>query len=330
MPQKEIQRRTFTRTMLACAVSLAPLSQQALAQAAPYPNRPLKIIVSFAAGGGSDVAARLLAKPLSEALGQPVIVENKPGGDGTIAGLEVAHAPPDGHTLFLATASPITYVPSIQLTKPPYDPLKAFAPVTHFTYYTYILVVHESVPARTFNEFVAYAKAHPGKISYGAGNATTHLALAQLEKSSNLDMTHIPYKGDSVALPDLRAGRIQAMLVAPDAIAQMEGRVRAIAVLGEKRSPLMPEIPTFAELGVHGVNIAPWSGIFVTGGTPAPIVERLSAELNKIFKLPEIQAQLNRAGSTLQGSSPEYLRDLVQSQLVIWKSAVKAANIPTH
>ncbi len=329
MPSYHLQRRSFTLGTIASALSGVVLPRGASAQTAAFPHRPLRIVVSFAAGGGSDISARLLAKPLSEALGQPVIVDNKPGGDGVIAGTEVAKALPDGHTLFLATASPITYIPAVQLTKPPYDPLKDFAAVTHFVSYTYVLVVHESVPARSFAEFAAYAKANPGKLAYGAANATTQLALAQMAQANKLDMTHVPYKGESLALPDLRAGRIHAMFVAPNMIDLLEGKVKPVAVLGDKRSALLPDVPTFAEVGVPGVNILPWSGIFTTGGTPAPIVERLSTELNTIFRMPDIQARLNQAGSVLQGSTPAYLTELVKSQFTNWKAAVKLANIPT-
>lgn len=330
MTQSKFNRRTFT--MAAAATTLAGMvpSIGVLAQETSFPNRPVRIVVAYSAGGGADIAARLIAKHLSDVLGTPVIVENRPGADGMIAGSEVARSEPDGHTLFLATAGPITYVPAVQLSKPPYDPLKDFAPITHFVSYTYVLAVHESVPAKTFGELVAYAKKNPGKLAYGASNATTHLALVQMAQTNDLDMIYVPYKGEPLALGDLREGRIQAMFVAPNILEQLEGKARPLAVLGEKRSDLVPGVPTFTEVGVSGIDILPWSGVFATGGTPAPIIERLSAALNTVFQQPDVQTRLNIAGSVLEGSTPADLGKLVESQLAIWKSAVKAANITTY
>lgn len=330
MTQSRLDRRTFTIAAAATALTGMLPAMGARAQATAFPNRPIRIVVAFSAGGGADIAARLIAKHLSDALNTPVIVDNRPGADGAIAGSEVARSQPDGYTLFLTTASPIMYVPAVQLSNPPYDPLKDFAPITHFVSYTYVLVVHESVPAKTFGELVAYAKKNPGKLAYGASNATTHLALVKMAQTNDLDMVYVPYKGEPLALGDLREGRIQAMFVAPNILEQLEGKARPLAVLGDKRSDLVAGIPTFAEVGVPSVDILPWSGIFATGGTPAPIIERLSTALNAIFRLPDVQSRLSIAGSVLQGSTPAELGQLVEAQLAIWKSAVKAANITTY
>ncbi len=325
MTKSHISRRTLLQAGAAWG-SAQYLSANAQAT---FPSKTIRIVVPFPAGGAADSSVRMIAKPLSEALGQSVIVDNKPGGDGTIASHELMRAAPDGHTIMFGTASAMIYVPLIHVTKPPYDPIADFSPVSHFSSFTYFLFVHESIPVKTMQEFVAYTKANPGKVSYGTGDSTSIIAMAQLEMATKLDMVHVPYRGGAPAVADLSAGRIQLMLGAVDLEAKLQGKVRPLAVLLPKRSSLKPDVPTFAEAGLPQVNLLPWSGFFAPAKTPGPILERLSSDLIKIFQRPELQDFFARNGSILEGSSPAALGELLKTQLVLWRDMIKFAKIPT-
>ena len=325
MMKYRISRRHLLQA--GAALSLAP-HLLAGAQGA-YPNKPLRIVVPFPAGGAGDTSVRMIAKPLSEAFGQSVIVDNKPGGDGTIAGLELMRSPPDGYTIMFSTASPMIYVPLVHASKPPYDPLKDFAPVSYFSSFTYFLYVHESVPVKTLGELVAYAKANPGKLNYATGDSTSIIAMAQLTLGAGIDMVHVPYKGGAPALTDLIGGRVQMMLGSIDMEQQLRGKAHAIAVLLPKRSPLKPDVPTFAEGGVPQVSLLPWSGFFAPANTPLPLRERIAADLAKTYKRPEVVDYFSRTGGVLESSAPDALGALLKTQYGIWRDMIKAAKIPT-
>lgn len=317
-----------TRRQLIAAAALATLAPASFAQS-DFPSKSLRLVVPFPAGGAGDTMARIIATPLAQALGQSVVVDNKPGADGLLGANEVARSAPDGYTLLMATASPIVYVPSVHITKPPYDPIRDFAPVTHFTSFTYVFAVHESVPAKTMEEFIAYVRKNPGKVSYGTGDATSILTMAQFAQAAKLDMVHIPYKGGAAATTDLMAGRVHAMILTPADVDKFQGKLTPLVVLLPKRSPIVPNVPTFAELGMPQVNVLPWSGIFVAGKTPRAIVDKLSQELNAVFKRPELVAQFRKFGMGLEGSTPEALAEIVKTQLAVWREGVKLAKIPT-
>src|SRR5689334_20709093 len=238
----------------ACALPHLPAAAQ------PYPSRPIRLIVPFPAAGTADIAARTVAQALSQALGQQIVVENRGGADGAIAGAAVIASPPDGYTLFFATTTALNAAPTLHKT-PPYDPLTAFTPISLVGKFGFFLMVNESVPAKTVPELLAWVRANPGKVNYGTGNGTSILTTAQFAASEKLDMVHVPYKGDAPASADLIAGRVQLSIATLSAgvLPQIrEGKLRVLATLLPNRSPLVPDAPTAAEAGLRGLTISPW------------------------------------------------------------------------
>ena len=321
--------KTMTRrqwlAMAAAAGGASPLGAWAQAD---YPNRPIRIIVPFPAGGAGDTGVRMVAKALGDALGQPLVIDNKPGGDGVIAGLELIRSAPDGYTILFGTATPLLYTPIVQASKPPYDPIRDFAPVSMFSSFTYFMHVHESVPVRTLQEFIAHVRKNPGTIAYGTGDATSVVTMAQVQMAAQLNMTHIPYKGGAPAFNDFAAGRIQVMVGPIDLDARMQGKSRPLAVLQAKRSPVRPDVPSFPEIGFPQVNLVAWTGYFAPARTPVPLLDRLSSEMVKVFARPELRETFLRLGFTLEGSTPDALGALVRTQLPVWKEAIQFAKIP--
>ena len=303
-------------------------SGQAHAQTG-WPSGPIRIIVPFSAGGAADIAARAISVHLSNALGKPVVVENRAGADGAIAGVEVAKSAPDGHTIFMATASPLSYVPSIR-ANPPYDPIADFTPISNFGTFTFFLTVHESVPVKTLGEFLEYLRANPGKLSYGTGNTTSILAMAQMLQHSKTDMVHVPYKGEAQALLDFATGRIQVMWATPAILTAgvKEGKLRPLAVLLPKRSSLMPEVPTVAEAGLPLVNLSPWGGFVGPAKLPRDIVDRLSKEFTTILARPDLREQMDKYALIVAGSTPEVLTETIKEQLQAYGRTIKEAKIP--
>lgn len=295
-----------------------------------FPNRPIKIIVPFPAGGAGDTAVRMVTKSLADSMGQQIVVDNKPGGDGVIAAMELLRSAPDGYTLMFGTATPLIYTPLIRASKPPYDPLADFSPVSMFSSFTYFLHVHKSVPAKNIQEFMAYVRSNPGKVAYGTGDSTSIVTMAQMQLHAQLDMTHIPYKGGAQAFADFAAGRIQAMVGPLDLDDKMQGKSHPLAVLQAKRSPLRPDTPTLAEIGFPKVNILAWTGFFAPAKTPQPILEQLSSEMVKVFKRPDLQDTFLKMGSNLEGSTPAALGAILKSQLPVWKEAIQFAKIPVE
>ncbi len=305
-----------------CAV--LPLA--ALAQA--YPNRPIRMIVPFPPGGAADVAARTVVQALSQGLGQPIIVDNRGGADGAIAGNAVAAAPPDGYTLLFATTTGLNAAP-VMRKLPPYDPLTAFTPISLVGKFGFFLFVHESLPAKTVPEFLAYVRANPGKVNYGTGNGTSILTTAQLALEEKLDMLHVPYKGDAPATTDLIAGRVQVMIGTPgSAMAQVaSGRLRVLAALLPSRSPLAPDAPTAGEAGLRGLTISPWAGLFGPAGLPPDVVERIGREMRVVAANAEVKATLDRIAFEVQASSPQEMAGFLKDQLDIWKKTANAVNL---
>ena len=309
-----------------CAAALgASLPAPGGAQAQSYPSRPIKVVVGFPPGQATDVIARLMAAKLAESLGQPVVVENRPGKGGSLGAEAVAKSPPDGYTLLVSATAPLAtnfnLYPSVG-----YNPATDFAPISLMAWLPFVLIVNPSVPANTLAELIAYAKTRPGALSYASsGNGTTaHLTMEMLKKAAGIDILHVPYKGGVAALSDVMAGQLQmgwdtALFVLPHVKA---GKVRAIATASPTRSPLMPDIPAAAET-VPGFSSGAWLGLVAPAGTPRDIVNRLNAELHKLMKTPELAEKLAGLGSEVLLSTPDEFHEHIRRELVKWGKAVK-------
>lgn len=294
-----------------------------------YPNKPIHLVVPFPPGGSSDYAARVVAQPLAQALGQPIVIDNKPGADGAIAGEAVRRSAPDGYTLLFGTSTGLSAVPNLR-KEPPYDPLTDFTPISRVGTYVFFVVVHADVPAKTVSELLAYVRTNPSKLSYGTGNGTSIVAIAQLARLEKLNMVHVPYKGDGPLSIDFVAGRVQMMFATPGTLiaqAVRDGKARMLATLQPKRSPLAPEVPSFGEAGLPKLAITPWVGLLGPAKLPREIVERLAHEMKAVMARPEIGEQFGRYSMEAQSSSPEELGAFLREQLGAWRQAIRDAGI---
>lgn len=287
--------------------------------AAEYPEKPSRILIPFPTGGAAEQSARIVAPHLSLALGQPVIVEARPGADGQIATTEVARAAPDGYTLILASATGMNYVPALRKNVP-YDPTRDFSPISTFGLSTTILVVHPSLPVTSAGGLLDYIRANPGKLSFATGNAPAILATSELRRQAGANFVDIPYKGDALLMPDLLAGRIHgSFLIQCLAMAQVqEGKLRALATNLPKRSSLYPEIPTLAQSGLAPLGIKQWFDFVGPAGMPKGVVERLSREINIVLARPDVSSQIEKVGYVVNGSTPDELAVLIKEQLEVW------------
>ena len=309
---------------LAC-VALAAATLCGTAHAQTYPTKPVTIVVPFSPGGATDIMTRLLAERLNKRLGQPVVVENKPGAGTMIASDYVAKAPADGYTLLVA-ASSLGIAPSLY-KKVNYDPIKDFAPISQVASVVHVLVVHPSIPAKNVGELVTWLKANPTKANYGSVGAgtSTHLESELFNSVAGVKMAHIPYKGSAPALTDLVGGQLQVMF---DAYASSgpfikDGRVRLLAVTTAQRSKSLPDTPTVSESGLPGYEAMPWLGLVAPAGTPAPVVNRLYTELNDILKEPEVQERFRSLGLDIIGSKPEDFSAFLKKDIVKWAQVIK-------
>ena len=307
------------------ALALALWSAAGLAQ---YPSKPIRMLLHFPAGGSTDLVTRTIAKELGDVLGQPVVVENRPGADGAIAAQQVIQSAPDGHTLFVATNTAICQVPLMQ-KKPPYDPATAFTPITLVGRYTFLLVTTPSLPARNMGEFIAYARANPGKINFATYSGASQLAYAQIVKTAGVDMVRVPYKGEVPSVADILGGQIHAVFATPtSSLAHIkDGRLRALAVTLPQRWPLLPEVPTTVEAGMPPINVEFFAALFGPAGMPADITQRLSREVNAIITKPAIKELIDKQGFALAGSTPQELGGFVRQQLDAWAKGFKEAGI---
>jgi tripartite-type tricarboxylate transporter receptor subunit TctC len=316
---------------LAMLATLLCLIGPAQAQEANYPSKPIRLVVGFAPGGGTDIVARLLATKVGEDFGQAVVVENRPGASGTMAAGQVAKAKPDGYTLMMGVISLNTILPSLYASLP-FDPIKDFVPVTMTGSLPHIIVVHPSLPVHSIKELIAYAKANPGVANFpSAGNGTTpHIAGELFKHMTGVNMVHIPYKSSGQSIPDLVSGRVTVGFDTYAAAAPLvrAGQVRAIAVTSAKRLPEFPDLPTVEEAGLPGYRFATWYGIFAPAGTPPAIVNKLHDEFNKAMQSPTIAPRLVEMGiDDTVTRTPEDFAALVKSDLARFAKVVKDAGI---
>jgi tripartite-type tricarboxylate transporter receptor subunit TctC len=295
-----------------------------------YPNRPIRLLVGLPPGGATDVMARIVAAKLGDALGQQIVVENRPGSGGLIAADTAAKAPPDGHTLLFGAISYSAVFASLY-KKLPYDPVKDFAPISLVTKVPNVLVVNPATPVRTVSELIAYAKANPGKLSYGSsGNGTSlHLSMEMLKKQTGIEVVHVPYKGGPAAVVDLLAGRIHIMCDnLPGQIAHVKsGRTRALAVTTAKRNFQLPEVPTMMEAGVPGFEVTVWYGVFAPARVPQPILKKLNAELVKTLKMPEIRERMAEYGAEPAPTTREEFAAFQKAEVAKWAKVVKDSGL---
>ena len=310
-------------SLLCCAFA-------SLCAAQTYPAKSVRMVVPFAAGAGSnDIMARLIAQKLTDGFGQQFVVDNRPGASGIIGCDIVAKAQPDGYTVLMMSLT-LTVLPSL-FSKLPYDTVKDLTPVTLVASAPLMLVVNPSLPVKSVTEFIAYAKANPGKLNFGSGGAgaTPHLAGEMLKSMAGLQITHIPYKGGAPALADLVGGQIQFMLenipgTLPFAKA---GKLRALAVTDLKRSPLLPDLPTLDESGLKGFQIVGWNGLFVPAGTPPAVINKLHAGVVAALALPDVKERLAILGADGVGDSPQHFAAFIKADIAKWAKVVRDAGI---
>jgi tripartite-type tricarboxylate transporter receptor subunit TctC len=334
------RRTSFVRSPVAVAgsrlggfaIAALLVAGSAHGQTAEWPARPVRVIVAQSPGGGTDIQARMFSTRLSESMGRQFLVENRTGAGNTIGFAYVAKAPPDGYTLLAVTPS-FTFSPALYKDLG-YDPMRDFAPISNVTQAPYLLLVNPSLPVRSVKEWIAHAKAQPGKLNAGVGGAGsfTHLAMAWLSDSAGVDVSFIPYKGTGPVLIDLMAGQLGTTFgnVLSSLPHVKSGKLRALATSMNRRSTVLPDLPTIAESGFPDYNLNTWHGWAGPAGTPAAIVNRMSGELARMVKSPQIAEQLAADGGEPVGSTPEEFRKLIASEVPRWRRVVEAARISIH
>ena len=310
---------------------LALLFCAASAFAQSFPSKPLRLVVPFPPGGSTDILARALAQKLGEGLGQPVVIDNRGGAGGTIGAEAAAKAPADGHTIMMGHLGTLAVAPAIY-KKLPYDPVKSFAPVALMALVPSVLVVNPHVlDVKSAQELIAYARAHPGKLTYGSGGlgSSSHLTTEYFKLATGTDILHVPYKGIGPMLTDLVSGQISMGLNGAPAVMPHvnAGRLRALAVSSAKRLEALPELPTLAESGVPGFEASGWYGIVAPAGTPRVAVDRLNAEIRRIVATPELKARLDQEGATAAAGSPEEFGAFIVSEIERWGAVLRKAGI---
>ena len=292
-----------------------------------YPSRPVKLVVPFPAGSATDQIARVVGQQLQESLGQPFVVENKPGAQGSIASAEVARAAPDGYTLMVGTNTPLAANPSL-FKKLNYDPVKDFAPLARLGTISFMIMVRPDFPAKNFKEFLAHAKANPGKLSAGYGSAGSQVSQAMLRSMGKIDFIDVPYKGLPQAITDVLGGQISFTFAdLANALAQIKGgKLRGIAVTSQKRSALAPDVPAIAE-ELPGYELIAWFALVAPAGTPAPVVSRLHEVTVKSLAKPEVAARFGSLGTDVAPMNPEQLGGFIRSEIAKWAKMAKEAGI---
>ena len=323
------QCRTQERHKSRLTFALLLLIAMGAAAAQSYPTHPVRMIVPYAAGGASDVTARIVAAGLSERLKQQIVVENRTGAGGAIGAEAAAKAAPDGYTLLLGSASEIVMLPVV--ARIPFDPVRDFAPVAMVSDIALVLAVHPSLAAQSVQELIALAKSKPGAINYGSAGigATSHLAMAMFNAMTGTQMVHVPYKGSVPATADLVAGHLQVGTpTLPAALPYVKGgQLRVLAVTSARRWPTLPEVPTLAESGVPGYEMTLWTGLMAPAGTPQDIVTRLHRETVEVLATPQVKEAIGRQGGEINTGGPAEFGALIRSDLAKWQRVVKQAGI---
>jgi len=310
------------------AIVAAAISAAAMGQ--PYPSKPIRMVVPYPPGGGTDLLARSIAPRLSEKEGQSVAVDNRSGANGMIGGEIVSKSPADGYTLLLATSAEVALNAAVY-EKMPYNPERDFAPVMLLANSPLVLAVHPALPAKNVREFIALAKKRPGEITYGSGGAggPHHIAGEWMKLLAKIDIIHVPYRGGGPLIVDLMGGHLHTSIIALPVVAPYvkAGKVRALAVTSAKRSAALPDVPTLDESGLRGLDVSQWWGLLGPAGLPREIVTKLNADLGEIVKLPATRARMAELGMEPVGSSPAQLGELIHADITKYRKVVKEANI---
>lgn len=307
------------KILFACLLAFPPLA------AAQYPAKPIRAVVAFGTGGTTDVTARIVAAALSQQLGQTLVIDNKPGADGIIAGQEVVKSAPDGYTVWFATYTQISALPSLRKNVP-FDPIADFAPIGSIGNFSFFWAVDPQLPVKNLKELAAYGRANPGKLNAGSSGAAATMAPTAFARAEKFDLQVIAYKSETTALNDLVTGRIQLMLASGTLAPQLrEGRARGLATLGNQRSKALPDLPTMTESGVAPFPAVPWMGLFGPARMPKEIVERLSRELLAAMSNPEVRERVERQGIEINPLGPAAIATLAKEQSEVWRRITKEA-----
>jgi tripartite-type tricarboxylate transporter receptor subunit TctC len=315
------------KKLLAAALLAFPLLAFPLLAQAQYPAKPVRAVVAFGTGGATDVIARIIAASMSQSLGQPVVIDNKPGADGMIALGEVAKSAPDGYTVFFATSTQVSALPSLRKNAPP-DPLADLTPIAGIGNFSFFWAVHPSLPVKSLKELGEYGRANPGKLNAGSSSATATIAPTLLAAAEKFQLQVVPYKSETTALNDLVSGRIELMLIT-GTLAQhvRDGRARGLATLLDKRSKTLPELPTMREAGMPPFPAVPWMGIFGPAKMPREVVQRLSHELLATLQNPEVRSRIEAQAMDLNPLPAEAIGALAREQTEVWRRLTREAGI---
>lgn len=316
------------RIPISAALAAILLLPAAAASAQQWPSRPVRFVVPFGPGSATDTLARIAGQELSQSLGQPVVVVQKPGADGAIAAIEVQRSAPDGYTFLFGTNSPLSVVPNMR-KEPPYDVVKDFTPITYLGDNTFFIAVHPSVPVKSLAELIAYAKANPKKLNYAAGNTYALVTTGMLATNAGIEMQAIPYKSEPDGIVDVLSGQVQILngtftTVGPHA---QSGKLRVLATTLTERHPLFPDVPSIVETGQPKFPVSAWFGMVAPVGLPQDIVERMNKEMVAVLAKPEVRSQMQKQGFAPRSSSPQELAQHMKEQLPVWQKALRDAGI---
>jgi tripartite-type tricarboxylate transporter receptor subunit TctC len=323
-----MRKLTNVIAIASCGLITAPVPCAAVDNVA-YPIKPVRLLVGFAPGGGSDTLGRMVGQKLSENLGQSIVIDNRPGANGVIAMELTARAPADGYTLMIASGSSV--VSATLVTKVPFDINKAFAPVSLLAMQPYVLLVPQSLPVNSVKELVAHAKSKPAALNYGSSGhgSSAHLGMELFKQMAGVDMVHIAYKGIGPAIVDLMSGRVQLLFASAVSAgnAVKTGKVKALAVTSARRAKSLPDLPTIAESGVSNFDLSGWYGVVAPAGAPQAVIAKLNREISRVLNLPDIQTRLSNDGSEASPSTPAQLRQIIQAEIQRWQKLMQQTNL---